>query len=152
MDRTGNLLLGYAESSATAYAGIAFSSRAASDAPGTLQPEVLLKAGEAPVSPSDRYGDYAGAALDPDGCTLWHLEEYAPAQPGPIWGTWVSSVRFAGCSNAPSLGGVDEQPDLTAQPASSRLGDHSLAFVLGGASVAMALVAAAYVRAGQTRR
>lgn len=90
-DRNGNVGIGYALSSTTAYPGIAFSGRAASDPAGTLQPEVTLKAGEAAID-GTRYGDFAGTVLDPNGVTIWHFEEYAKA--GALWGTWVGSFSF----------------------------------------------------------
>lgn len=92
VDRSGNLGIGYALTSAGTFPGIAFSGRLATDPAGTLGPESILKAGEATIDGS-RYGDFAGTVLDPDGSTIWHLEEYAKA--GDIWGTWVSSFSFA---------------------------------------------------------
>lgn len=138
VDRSGNLFLGYAESSSAIYAGVAYVARAPSDPLGVLQPEVVLKPGEATVNPSDRYGDYAGESLDTDGCTVWHLEEYAPPQAGPIWGTWVSSVRFTGCSNAASVGGIAEQPDVSALPSAppASSNDYTTVYALGGAAFA----------------
>lgn len=94
VDLVGNMTLAYAYSSSVDFAGIRYTGRLASDLSGTLQPEGVLKAGEQTVSGS-RYGDYAGEALDVDGCTVWHLEEYARA--GSLWGTWVGSVRAATC-------------------------------------------------------
>ncbi len=95
VDSTGNMMIAYGASSSAEYAGIRYAAHLAGDVAGTLQPEVMLRAGGATVSPSNRYGDYAGAAVDPDGCALWHFEEYARA--GSIWGTWAGSVRFSGC-------------------------------------------------------
>ncbi len=88
------MVLAYACSSRSDDAGIRSTGRLASDPLGTLQPEAELKRGEAPINGS-RYGDYAGTALDPDRCTVWHLEEYAKS--GSFWGTWVGSVRFPNC-------------------------------------------------------
>jgi hypothetical protein len=151
VDVAGNMMLAYAESSSTEYAGIRYAAHLVGDAAGALQSEVVLKAGEGTVSPSGRYGDYAGAAIDPDGCSLWHFAEYARA--GSAWGTWASSVRFTGCSTVPSVGGIAEQPDLTALPApSTRRGEHMVVFMLSGAFVVMALVAAVYMWAARARR
>jgi hypothetical protein len=57
VDSAGNMMIAYAESSSTEYAGIRYAAHLAGDAAGTLQPEVVLKAGGATVIPSDRYGD-----------------------------------------------------------------------------------------------
>lgn len=95
VDQSGDLLLGYAYASTTEYPGVRGTGRAPTDTPGTLQSEGLLKAGEALID-GTRYGDYAGEQLAPDGCTVWHLEEYAQA--GALWGTWVSTLKMPGCT------------------------------------------------------
>lgn len=95
VDSAGNMMLAYAYSSSSDYAGIRYAGRAPGDPAGTLGAEALFKAGQTTVSGA-RYGDYAGATLDPDGCTLWHFEEYA--RTGSLWGTWVASAAFPTCS------------------------------------------------------
>jgi hypothetical protein len=97
VDKNGNMTLAYAHSSGLVYAGIKYAGRVPSDALGTLQPETVLKAGETTINGS-RYGDYAGMVVDPDGCTVRHLEEYAKT--GALWGTWVSSI--SSCALAPA--------------------------------------------------
>lgn len=96
VDKAGDMLMGYAYASSTDYPGVHYTGRLASDAAGTLQSEAVLKTGEAYINGS-RYGDYAGIQLAPDGCTVWHLEEYA--QSGQTWGTWVGNMSFPGCSS-----------------------------------------------------
>ncbi|HLZ71943.1 MAG TPA: hypothetical protein VKV26_18725 [Dehalococcoidia bacterium] len=111
VDISGDLSIGFAHSSASVFAGVDYTGRLPSDAPGALElPENVLKAGEVNLD-GTRYGDYAGEVVDPDGCTVWHLEEYA--QSGQTWGTWVGSFRFPSCSTTPT-------PDYTiaASPAS----------------------------------
>ncbi len=93
VDNSGNLVLGYAYSSSTDYAGIRYSGRLAAAPLGTLGSETVLKAGRTSIN-GGRYGDYAGTALDPNGSTIWHFEEYA--RKGSLWGTWVGSVCFSG--------------------------------------------------------
>ena len=100
-DANGNVVLAYAHSSATDYAGIRYTP-IASGVPG---PEVTLKAGEATIEES-RYGDYAATALDPhDNLTIWHVEEYAKTLSGILlptgWGTWISAVQIAGTPPTP---------------------------------------------------
>lgn len=109
VDTAGNMTLAYAFSSGAQYAGVRYRGRLASDAAGTLAAEGVLKAGQATINGS-RYGDYAGAAVDPDGCTVWHFEEYARA--GSLWGTWAGSLRAAECES--SVGGIAEAPILPA--------------------------------------
>lgn len=94
VDVKGNLGIAYAYSSSTTYAGIRYTGRLASDTPGTLEAEAVMEAGQAPIN-GGRYGDYAGTVLDPNSCTIWHVEEYAKA--GYLWGTWVGSFTFPGC-------------------------------------------------------
>ena len=110
VDTQGNMTLAYAYSSTSDYAGIRYTGRLAGDAPGTLQPEAELRAGEITVNGS-RYGDYAGSALDVDGCTIWHFEEYARS--GSAWGTWAAALRQPSCMTA-SVGGLAHTPDLAA--------------------------------------
>ena len=99
VDTGGNMTLAYAYSSSSEFAGVRYTGRLASDPAGALQVEAVLKVGQQSVDGS-RYGDYAGQALDPDGCTVWHLEEYARS--GSLWGTWVGSMRAATCSGGPT--------------------------------------------------
>src|SRR5206468_12819651 len=96
VDSTGDLTIGYAFSSAATFAGVHYTGRLASDPPGTLEaPDSTLKAGETNVN-GTRWGDYAGEVVDLDGCTVWHLEEYARS--GSLWGTWIGTFRFNTCS------------------------------------------------------
>jgi hypothetical protein len=95
VDKAGDMLMGYAYASTTAYPGVHYTGRQPGDTAGTLQPEGLFKAGEATIN-GTRYGDYAGIQLAPDGCTVYHLEEYA--QSGQLWGTWVGNMSFSSCS------------------------------------------------------
>jgi hypothetical protein len=94
VDKSGDMLMGYAFASGSAYPGVHYTGRLASDPLGTVQSDSVLKSGEAFIDGS-RYGDYAGTQLAPDGCTVWHLEEYAQAGQG--WGSWVGNMKFPGC-------------------------------------------------------
>lgn len=126
VDRSGNMTIGYAFSSASVFAGVRYTGRLASDAPGTLQlPEATLKAGEINMD-GTRFGDFAGDVVDPDGCTIWHLEEYARA--GAMWGTWVGSARFDACGLTPDF-------SVAATPASQSVNAGA------GASYSVALTA-----------
>jgi hypothetical protein len=114
VDSSGDMSLSYAYSSSSDFSGIRYTGRLASDPLGTLEAEATMKAGESSIAASDsttntaRYGDYAGASLAPDGCTVWHLTEYA--ENGPTWGTWVAASAFSGCGGTPPT----STPTLTA--------------------------------------
>src|SRR5262249_29360268 len=107
VDKAGDMLLGHAYASSSDYPGVRSTRQLSSHPLATVEAESVPKAGQAFIHPT-RYGDYAGEQLDTDGCTVWHLEEYAKA--GVLWGTWVGSMKFDGCS----------QPDysLSATPTS----------------------------------
>jgi hypothetical protein len=92
VDSAGDMAIGYAYSSSSEYAGVRYTGLASD---GTPEPEAVLKAGEGTIDGS-RYGDFAGEVVDPDGCTIWHFEEYARA--GALWGTWAGSFRFSSCA------------------------------------------------------
>ncbi len=92
VNNAGELAIGFAFSSASDYAGVHTYDLGSGS-------ELTIKAGEASIDGS-RYGDYAGTVLDPDGCTVWHLEEYAKA--GTTWGTWVTSLAYSDCSGGPT--------------------------------------------------
>jgi hypothetical protein len=96
VDSAGDMSIGYAYSSASDYAGVRYAGRLLSDPLGSLQSEAVLKAGQTTVVYNGRYGDYAGETVDPDGCTVWHHEEYADSS-SAVWGTWVGSFAFASC-------------------------------------------------------
>ncbi len=115
VDVSGDMTIGYAHSSSSDYAGVRYTGRLSSDPLGSLQQEAVLKAGETTVIYSARYGDYAGEAVDPDGCTVWHLEEYADSG-SLVWGTWVGSFRFAGCGGAPAPTPTPTSSPSTATP------------------------------------
>ena len=90
-----------------------YAGRVPSDAAGTLESEVVLKAGLASqTGGGDRWGDYTGMAIDPvDDCTFWFTEQYQAVEGGFDWHTAVGTFSFPGCSG----GGV---PDfsLSANP------------------------------------
>lgn len=99
LDSAGNMAVAYAFSSSSDDAGIRATGCAAGSNPCAYQPEVTLRAGQTGITTTGtngRYGDYAGAAVAPDGCTIWHFEEYARA--GSVWGTWANALSFSTCN------------------------------------------------------
>jgi len=96
VDKVGDMSIAYSYSSGTDYIGIRYTGRLATDALGTVQAEGVVKAGEAyNAKASSRWGDYASEVVAPDGCTIVHLEEYAPS--GTVWSTWMGAWKFANC-------------------------------------------------------
>ncbi|HEX6853246.1 MAG TPA: hypothetical protein VF139_17755 [Candidatus Polarisedimenticolaceae bacterium] len=104
IDRNGNVAIGYTKSSAATYTQVWVTGREFGDPPGTLQPEVLQRAGLGNYNDGggcggscDRWGDYTGMTVDPDGCTFWYLGQYSDG--GYYnWGTRIGNFRFASCS------------------------------------------------------
>jgi hypothetical protein len=63
--------------------------RAHNDPPGTFRTPVSLAANNGPYT-LDRWGDYAGLAVDPaDGQTFWAHHEFAV---GSSWRTWIAAT------------------------------------------------------------
>ncbi len=84
VDRNGNIAIGYTKSSATTHTQLWVTGREFSDPPGTLQSETLQRAGLGNYTDGggcgggcDRWGDYSGMTVDPDGCTFWYLGEFS---------------------------------------------------------------------------
>ncbi|MBZ5724882.1 MAG: hypothetical protein LAP87_07775 [Acidobacteriia bacterium] len=119
VNKNNDVLIGYNRFSANDYPSAEFSFRLASDAPNTLEPEVMVKAGEAPYvvtgrqSGSNRWGDYSTTMVDPaDDLTFWTIQEYAAAPPqgrNGRFGTWWAAVT------APSAGISLPQPLFPSQ-------------------------------------
>jgi hypothetical protein len=97
-DANGNMTMVFSRSAPTEFVSMYDSGRASTDAPGTLQPSTLLKAGVANYVGMDgngrnRWGDYAGIGSDPVvGRLVWIYSMFAAAV--NQWGTWVGSTRF----------------------------------------------------------
>ncbi len=100
----GDAAVGYTKSSTSIYPSVFMTGREAGDAAGTMQAEVLIKAGEVNYTSFDgspaRWGDYTGMTIDPDGQTFWYLGEYSEnsTNPNAKWGTFISAASFAACS------------------------------------------------------
>src|SRR5439155_21082861 len=92
INKLGEVMVAFAFSSATDYAGV----RARAIGGSADQ---TVKVGQVTIDGS-RYGDYAGPAVDPDGCRLWQLEEYAKSR--TTWGSWISPLTFSDCAGSVS--------------------------------------------------
>ncbi len=88
-------------SSASEYPSVKFTGRSGSDPPNTLRPALTLKASavalNSPVFNSNlgnvtRFGDYTGAAIDPEDGSAWLIGEYVKSS--TQWATWVGRVEL----------------------------------------------------------
>ncbi|HEY7025158.1 MAG TPA: Ig-like domain repeat protein [Candidatus Limnocylindrales bacterium] len=104
VDRAGDAAIGYSKSNASTNPQIKYAGRLAGDAPNTLgQTEQTLFDGSGTQSgscggpPCQRWGDYTGMALDPNGCAFWMTNEYY-ATNGLNFLTRIGSFSFPSCA------------------------------------------------------
>ena len=122
MDQSQDIAVGFSRSGTAAgqYPSLVYAGRVPSDAAGTLESEVVLKAGTGSQSagnncngPCDRWGDYSSLTVDPtDDCTFWFSEEYVKVtglNGGFNWSTAIGNFVFPGCTGSPNF-------TLTANP------------------------------------
>jgi len=96
----GDMIVGYSRSNAASFAGVQAAGRKAGDPAGTLQGEVQVEAGEVPFGGTDRWGDYTGMTIDPDGTTFWYLGEYSKNNGNSRnWGTYIGALSFPDCAS-----------------------------------------------------
>lgn len=104
VDQDGDMGIAFSISGPNQFAGIGYTGRLASDPLGTTRPVEIARTGDGSYSRFDgigrnRWGDYSGLALDPDGETFWLYNEYPAAN--NAWGTFVGSfVVDAGSASA----------------------------------------------------
>lgn len=115
-----DMAIGYSYSKApgnsggTWYPSIYVTGRQSSDPLGTVGGERLLKKAKTDYSSfqdnggnaPERWGDYTGMTLDPNGTTFWYAGQYAGGEPAVSiisgddlanWGTYVGSFEFRNC-------------------------------------------------------
>jgi hypothetical protein len=114
VDGNNNMLLGYSQFSTATFASSAYSYRASTDAPNTLQAPFVFKAGEAKYfktfgGTTNRWGDYTMTMMDPsDPNALWTIQQYA-ATPGGGFDRWatqwakVTTSAVVGCNPPTNL-------------------------------------------------
>ena len=103
----GDIAIGYSKTSSSTFPGVWAAAR--EGAAGTpVSSEVELKAGETTYTSfqsrrqANRWGDYTGMTIDPDGETFWYLGEYAKDSGlSTNWATYVSSFKLDSCSGGP---------------------------------------------------
>ncbi len=95
-DAAGNVQLVFSSSSETSFASVRAASRGAADPVNTIRPSIEIRAGGgASTHPSGRYGDYAGAAVDPsDPFGIWVIAEYIKTTAEADWGMYVAEFQF----------------------------------------------------------
>lgn len=98
-DKQGNMAIGYSKSSSTVKPSLAFATRLADDAPGSLGAEATLVTGAgSQLSNLSRWGDYTHLSIDPvDDCTFWYTGQYLPANGTFNWRTRIASFRISAC-------------------------------------------------------
>ena len=99
-DKVGNIALGYSASSSSVYPSVRFTGRVPSDTAGTMQAEIVAKAGNgSQLQNLSRWGDYSAMTVDPvDDCTFWYTSEYMAANGTFNWNTWINSFKLPGCA------------------------------------------------------
>jgi hypothetical protein len=111
VDTLNNMAIGYSRSSSSTFPSVYFTGRESGEAPGTVQAEALLKAGEVAHASFDgspfRWGDYSALTIDPNGATFWYIGEYSKnIVSSSNWGNWIgrfSYVLFADSFEVGSL-------------------------------------------------
>lgn len=99
VDKQGNMAMGYSKSSGAVKPSLAFATRLATDAPGTLGAETTIVAGTgSQLSNLSRWGDYTHMSVDPvDDCTFWYTGQYLKANGTFNWSTRIASFKIATC-------------------------------------------------------
>jgi hypothetical protein len=99
MDGSGNIAIGYTRTGTTApyFPSIYYKGRLSTDAPGTMpQGEFPILDGTFSKTGNERWGDYAGMAIDPvDDCTFWFTTEYMTSNSAVA--TKVAAFKFDAC-------------------------------------------------------
>ncbi len=105
MDKNQDIAVGYSRSSTAAnhFPSLVYAGRIPSDPAGTLESEVVLKAGAgSQTGGGSRWGDYSSVTIDPtDDCTFWFSEEYQAVNGGFDWHTAIGNFIFPGCNGNP---------------------------------------------------
>jgi YVTN family beta-propeller protein len=101
VDAYENMMIGYSQFSANQYASSAYSYRAVTDAPNSLQSPTQYKNGEAPYYKTfgagiNRWGDYSSTVIDPsEDNVFWTLQEFAATPQGgnDRWGIQWAKLK-----------------------------------------------------------
>ncbi len=92
MDANGSIALGYSASSSTEFPSLRYATRTASDPPGTLQAEQVMRAGGGSQTGSNRWGDYSAMSVDPaNERAFWYTGEYYATTSLRDWSTSIGT-------------------------------------------------------------
>lgn len=99
MDQSGDIALGYSQSSTSVYPSIYFTGRVASDPAGSMEGEQLIASGRgSQMNGISRWGDYSAMTIDPaDDCTFWYTQEYILSNGSYNWNTRIVNLNFPNC-------------------------------------------------------
>ena len=98
VDKDHNIAITYSRSADTEYCGAYYSTKLATDPPGTLSSSHVMMEGQGNYvvtfsGTRNRWGDYLSAALDPaNEYNIWLFSEYAAEV--NTWGTWLTEIRM----------------------------------------------------------
>jgi hypothetical protein len=124
INAAGDLGLTYMESSYREYVSMYVTGQKFGAAPGTMQPGVLVHAGEGTYL-GTRGGDFSGISVDPANDTFWAANEYSRSSL-ELWGTWVANFTVG---SPPSAAVVLGLQTVVQNPAAGTEGGRS--FVSG---------------------
>ncbi|MES3020069.1 MAG: hypothetical protein V4857_00645 [Pseudomonadota bacterium] len=104
MDRMGNIALGYSVAGGATPAGVRYTGRVRTQAPGRLElEEVIVNGTGVQQGAAGRWGDLSAMALDPaDDCTFWYTQQYIPSSGRFTWRTRIANFTFNNCKAVPA--------------------------------------------------
>jgi len=100
----GDMAVGYSKSSTDMFPSVALTGQRRNDRPGRVRSEVDVMAGtesyrsfQDPTS-ANRWGDYSGMTIDPNGVDFWYIGEYAGESENQFanWKNVIAKANF-GC-------------------------------------------------------
>ncbi len=99
MDQSGDIALGYSQSSTSVYPSIYFTGRVAADPAGSMEGEQVIASGlGSQINGISRWGDYSAMTIDPaDDCTFWYTQEYILSNGSYNWNTRIVNLKFPNC-------------------------------------------------------
>jgi hypothetical protein len=102
MDKSGDIAVGYSESSSSMAPSIFYNGRLSGDPAGTLESEApILNGAYSQTTGLSRWGDYSAMSVDPtDDCTFWYTNEYLPSSGTFNWATQIASFKFSSCGGS----------------------------------------------------
>ena len=110
-DASGDLYVSLTHTNSSIFAEARAIGRQASDPLNTISGSALLKAGQV-IHNSGRWGDYLGAAVDPQQpeC-VWLVGEYARNSSGSDWGTFIAGASYGDLCDTDREGFPDSVED-----------------------------------------